>query len=88
VEIGDQFNASFLQHLHSNHGPFHVILDDCSHNATLTIESFKNLFPLLSNRGVYIIEDAVEFRDHHQYFYNLTKTLYRKVRHIYVNILK
>lgn len=38
--------------------PADVIIDDASHHNELTIESFKNLWPLLSKGGLYFIEDV------------------------------
>jgi len=36
---------------------FDIIIDDCSHIGTLTLESFNILYPFLSLGGLYVIED-------------------------------
>ena len=56
-EIGSQDDAAFLDGVYDRHGPFDVIIDDCSHISPLTIRSFEILFPKLKRGGIYIIED-------------------------------
>lgn len=56
-ERGSQDDAEFLGGVCDNHGPFDVIIDDCSHISPLTIKSFEILFPKLKPGGLYIIED-------------------------------
>ena len=34
-----------------------IVIDDCSHIGSLTLDSFKLLFPLLASGGFYVIED-------------------------------
>jgi predicted O-methyltransferase YrrM len=71
VLVGSQADREFLTHVSAMHGPFDVILDDASHDGALTIESFKILFPLLRDGGVYVIEDTAAFRDELGYFHDL-----------------
>jgi len=73
VEVGSQDDSEFLTHVHNIHGPFDVMLDDASHVGRLTIESFKILFPLLKNGGLYIVEDTVAFREELGYFQDLIR---------------
>jgi hypothetical protein len=73
VEIGSQTDQKFLTDVNNKYGSFDVILDDCSHDLQNTIESFEILFPLLNNKGIYIIEDTIVFRNNLDYFYNLTQ---------------
>jgi len=57
IEIGDQANANFLQEVEKKHGPFDIIIDDGGHTMKQQLISFKTLFRLLKDGGVYIIED-------------------------------
>lgn len=77
VEIGNQSDAQFLQDVVQKHGPFKVVLDDGSHTHHDIVASFKTLFPLLEDGGLYIIEDVICIRDQLQYFFNLTRHLNR-----------
>jgi hypothetical protein len=59
VRIGGQQDATFLQKVSSEFGPFDVILDDGSHMTSHMVESFRNLFAsALSEPGAYIVEDV------------------------------
>lgn len=42
---------------------FDLIVDDGAHTADVQFETFLNLFPLLKDGGLYIIEDAEEWRE-------------------------
>lgn len=64
VEIGDQANKYFLQKIEKEHGPFDIIIDDGGHTMTQQLTSFKTLFPLLKDDGIYVIEDI-----HTSYWY-------------------
>lgn len=75
VEIGSQSDKVFLQNVHEKHGPFDIIIDDGSHKYHDILASFKTLFPLLNNGGIYIIEDTICIRQNMTYFYSLTKHL-------------
>jgi hypothetical protein len=59
VEIGDASNEEFIKKIIEKHGTFDVILDDGSHTNVDVINSFKLLFPLLNDNGVYIVEDII-----------------------------
>lgn len=38
-------------------GPFDIVIDDASHLSSLTIASFRNLWPQITRGGMYVIED-------------------------------
>lgn len=75
VEIGDQNDPGFLESVSRKHGGFDVILDDGSHTIDSMVASFKTLFPLLRDGGIYVIEDTICVRDNLQYFHGLTRAL-------------
>ena len=54
---GDQSDADFLRWLEAEAGPFHVVIDDGSHQSPHIVRTFETLWPLLEPGGVYIIED-------------------------------
>ena len=57
VRIGSQDDPDFLRQVVKEMGGVDIVLDDGSHIATHQRTSFEALFPLLSNDGLYIIED-------------------------------
>jgi hypothetical protein len=57
VRIGSQDDPQFLRSVVSEMGGIDVVLDDGSHVASHQRASFNVLFPLLSEGGLYIIED-------------------------------
>ena len=85
VEIGNATDNNFINTVHSKYGPFDIILDDGSHSNRDVIKSFEALFPLLSDNGVYIVEDTIcykspshidaAYENHLEYFYKYTKFL-------------
>jgi len=75
IEIGSQNDVNFLNNVNTKHGGFDVILDDGSHTFEDIWTSFITLFPLLNNKGMYIIEDVICIRDKLEPFYNFTKFL-------------
>ncbi|KAA0079234.1 class I SAM-dependent methyltransferase [Mycolicibacterium sp. P9-64] len=59
VRIGAQQDATFLQKVNAEFGPFDVILDDGSHMTSHMVESFRSLFPsALADPGAYVVEDV------------------------------
>lgn len=58
VEIGDQSDPAFLEKITQIHGPFDIIVDDGGHKMNQQITSFSSLWPALSDRGLYIVEDT------------------------------
>jgi hypothetical protein len=58
VHIGSQGDADFLRSVAREHGPFDIVLDDGSHEMDDQILSFETLYPTMSDRGLYVCEDA------------------------------
>lgn len=58
VFIGDQADTAFLNSVNEKSGPFDIIIDDGGHMMNQQLTSFKTLFPLLNDGGLYIIEDT------------------------------
>lgn len=57
IRIGDQSNAAFLKTVVAELGGLDVVIDDGSHLPEHQFASFRTLWPLLENGGVYIVED-------------------------------
>lgn len=57
VRIGSQDDPKFLSGVVKEMGKLDIVLDDGSHVASHQRASFEALFPLLSEGGLYIIED-------------------------------
>ncbi len=57
IYIGDQVNSDFLKEIEGKYGQFDIVIDDGGHQMKQQITSFKTLFPLLREGGVYVIED-------------------------------
>lgn len=57
VRIGSQDDPEFLRSVVSEMGGVDIVLDDGSHVARHQRASFDVLFPLLSDGGLYVIED-------------------------------
>lgn len=58
VEIGSQFDESFLNEVGNKYEMFDMILDDGSHMNNHVIFSFENLFKYVKPGGLYIVEDT------------------------------
>ena len=56
---GAQQDPALYQRIMAENGitQFDVIIDDCSHIGSLTLDSFNILYPFLTPGGLYIIED-------------------------------
>jgi cephalosporin hydroxylase len=57
ARAGSQADPHFLQSVVAEMGGLDIVIDDGSHIAEHQLASFKTLFPLLSNGGVYVCED-------------------------------
>ena len=57
VRIGSQDDPAFLKSVVSEMGGVDLVLDDGSHIGRHQLASLNTLFPLLSDRGLYVIED-------------------------------
>lgn len=58
VLIGDQEDREFLAEVAEHAGRIDVVIDDGGHTMAQQIATFEVLYPLMSDRGVYIVEDA------------------------------
>jgi cephalosporin hydroxylase len=58
IEIGDATDPAFISYLNNKYGAFDIILDDASHSNKDAILSFEQLFPLMNNNGLYVVEDT------------------------------
>lgn len=57
VRIGSQIDREFLESVVREMGGVDIVLDDGSHNMKHIPQTLGYLFPLLSNGGIYMIED-------------------------------
>ena len=58
IVIGDQEDRGFLQSLGQMYPRIDVLIDDGGHTMTQQTNTFEELFPLISEDGVYICEDT------------------------------
>jgi len=58
VFIGDQADRNFLRGVAAEVGPLDLVIDDGGHKASQQINSFEELYPKLSQSGVYLVEDT------------------------------
>lgn len=63
IRIGDQSDTKFLKSVVLEMGGIDIVIDDGSHNSRHQRTSFETLFPLLSEGGIYLVEDL-----EHSYF--------------------
>jgi hypothetical protein len=54
----DQTDSETLLRLSSEYGGFDIIIDDGSHLNEHVIKTFRVLFPLLRQNGIYVVEDT------------------------------
>jgi len=54
---GSQADKVFLKDIYNQIGSLDIIIDDGSHIADHVLTSFKTLFPLLKEGGIYVVED-------------------------------
>ena len=59
IIIGNQNDEKFLKQFAKKEGFFDIIIDDGSHKHIDIIKSFSSLYPYVSNKGFYCIEDVV-----------------------------
>lgn len=67
IHTGSQDDPAVIESIHAAHGDFDVIVDDASHVSSITISSFKLLWPRLKPGGYYIVEDT--HGSYHDWFY-------------------
>lgn len=58
VWIGDQESLEFWDNFKKIHKKFDIIIEDGGHGMLQQINTFRALFPILSNGGVYLCEDT------------------------------
>lgn len=56
--VGSQDDPELLQRIVDEQGPIKVVIDDGSHRPEHVRETFRILFPLIEDDGIYIIEDT------------------------------
>ncbi len=54
---GSQIDSIFLRNVVQRMGSLDIVIDDGSHVNEHVIHSFRTLFPMLAEKGIYIIED-------------------------------
>jgi 8-demethyl-8-(2-methoxy-alpha-L-rhamnosyl)tetracenomycin-C 3'-O-methyltransferase len=64
---GSQGDAKFLNELAAEFGPFDIVIDDASHLSSLTIASWRILWPHLKPGGIYVVEDT--HMAYHEFYY-------------------
>ncbi len=57
VRIGSQGDPDFLRNVIGEMGGLDIVIDDGSHVGRHQRSSFETLFPILNDRGIYVIED-------------------------------
>lgn len=55
---GSQTDTSFLRRVVEEIGRVDIVIDDGSHCNDHVIKTFKFLFPLLADKGIYVVEDT------------------------------
>ena len=55
--IADQGDEWQLRKIEKENGPFDVVIDDGGHTMHQQLTTFKTLFPLLTDGGIFVIED-------------------------------
>ena len=58
IFIGDQADRPFLRDVLSLTGPLDLVIDDGGHTANQQITSFEEIYPTLSENGIYLVEDT------------------------------
>lgn len=59
IYIGSQEDRKFLQKIKNEIGHFDIIIDDGGHTMHQQITTFEELYPCLSQNGVYLCEDVM-----------------------------
>ena len=55
---GSQADAELLQRIVSEIGVLDIVIDDGSHRPEHILETFRALFPLLADDGIFVVEDT------------------------------
>jgi hypothetical protein len=83
ILIGDQGDAGFLRRVvRESERPFDVVIDDGSHRVDHQLKTFEELFPMMSDHGIYVIEDTGGcVADHELTTVNTLKPLIDSIMH-------
>eukprot|EP00966_Prymnesium_polylepis_P282060 6517869-Prymnesium_polylepis.1 len=59
IHIGSQADDDFLRHFVRQLGTkrIDIVVDDAAHQSEMMINAFRHIYPMLSPRGVYVVED-------------------------------
>lgn len=93
IRIGSQDDAGFLQRVVAEMGGVDIVLDDGSHTSKHIRASLDTLYPMLSDGGIYLIEDlhACYWRNfgggyrRPSSFFEVVKTMIDDMHHWYHN---
>ena len=58
IFIGDQADRTFLRDVTALTGPLDLVMDDGGHTANQQITSFEEIYPKLSENGIYLVVDT------------------------------
>jgi hypothetical protein len=58
IFIGEQADKDFLRRCIAETGPLDIVIDDGGHRSGQQIASFEAIYPTMSERGVYLVEDT------------------------------
>jgi hypothetical protein len=58
IFIGDQADRVFLRGVLDQTAPLDLVIDDGGHSANQQITSFEEIYPTLSENGIYLVEDT------------------------------
>lgn len=58
IRQGAQNDPAVLDRLWAQDGPFDIVIDDGSHQVADVLASFTQLYPLLPEGGIYVVEDT------------------------------
>ena len=64
VHQGSQSDKKFINEIINQYGNFDIIIDDGSHISKDVKKSFHLLFPILNNKGLYVVEDMQTSYNH------------------------
>jgi Methyltransferase domain len=57
IFIGDQANREFISELKQKVGHIDIVIDDGGHTMIQQVTTFKELFPIVRETGIYLVED-------------------------------
>ena len=84
VRIGSQDDAKFLKSVVEEMGGVDIVLDDGSHFSKHIRASLETLFPLLSDGGIYMVEDLhTTYWKSHQGGYQKSNSFIGDIRQMY-----